>query len=86
MARRFKPADASLTDRIREGQGRIFEEDRQMLERQQRNLVAHPQRKLLALNIDAGGVAARRVIERQIAAERSGRAPTGLVPNATLVA
>jgi vanillate O-demethylase monooxygenase subunit len=69
MARRFKPQDADLTARIREGQGRIFEEDREMLERQQRNLAAHPQRKLLSLNIDAGGVAARRIIERMIAAE-----------------
>jgi vanillate O-demethylase monooxygenase subunit len=69
MARRFKPQDEGLTARIREGQGRIFEEDREMLERQQRNLLAHPQRKLLSLNIDAGGVAARRVIERMIAAE-----------------
>ncbi len=71
MARRFKPADASLTDRIREGQGRIFEEDRQMLEQQQRNLLAHPERRLLSLNIDAGGVAARRLIDRRIAAERT---------------
>ena len=71
MARRFKPADASLTARIREGQGRIFEEDRQMLEQQQRNLLAHPERRLLSLNIDAGGVAARRLIDRRIAAERA---------------
>ncbi len=71
VARRFKPADASLTDRIREGQGRIFEEDRQMLEQQQRNLLAHPERRLLSLNIDAGGVAARRLIDRRIAAEQA---------------
>ncbi len=42
-----------------------------MLEQQQRNLLAHPERRLLSLNIDAGGVAARRLIERRIAAERT---------------
>jgi len=69
MARRFKPGDAALTDAIREGQGKIFSEDREMLELQQRNLLAHPERQLLKLNIDAGGVQSRRVIERWIAAE-----------------
>jgi vanillate O-demethylase monooxygenase subunit len=69
MARRFKPNDAALTAQIREGQGRIFAEDQQMLELQQRNLLTHPGRKQLALNIDAGGVAARRVIARLLAEE-----------------
>ena len=35
MARRFRSEDAELTASIREGQGRIFAEDREMLERQQ---------------------------------------------------
>ncbi len=70
MARHFKPQDNSLTVQIREGQGRIFAEDRTMLELQQRNLHSHPQRKLLNLNIDAGGVQSRRVIDRWLAAER----------------
>ncbi len=69
MARRFKPRDEGLTAQIREGQGRIFAEDQEMLELQQRNLSTYPGRKLLALNIDAGGVAARRVIERMVAEE-----------------
>lgn len=69
MARRFRADDALLTARIREGQGRIFDEDRALLEQQQRNLAAHPRRELLKLNIDSGGVAARRVIDRLLAAE-----------------
>jgi vanillate monooxygenase len=69
MARHFKPHDPSLTTQIREGQGRIFAEDRQMLELQQRNLLAHPTRELLKLNIDTGGVQARRILERLVAAE-----------------
>lgn len=70
MARNFKASDPELTERIREGQGKIFMEDREMLERQQRNLLDHPDRNLLKLNIDAGGVQARRVIERWIAEEQ----------------
>jgi vanillate O-demethylase monooxygenase subunit len=70
MARNFQPHDAALTAKIREGQGKIFAEDLQMLERQQKNLLAWPGRQLLKLNIDAGGVQSRKVIERLIAAER----------------
>lgn len=69
MARNFKPEDQELTETIRVGQGKIFAEDLEMLERQQRNLLAHPERNLLKLNIDAGGVQSRRIIDRIIAAE-----------------
>ncbi len=72
MARHFKPHDPSLTKQIREGQGKIFAEDQQMLELQQRNLLSHPDRRLLMLNIDAGGVQSRKVIERVLAEERAG--------------
>lgn len=40
-----------------------------MLERQQKNLLAYPDRKLLKLNIDAGGVRSRMAIDKAIAAE-----------------
>jgi vanillate monooxygenase len=70
MARKFKPQDAQLTDSIREGQGKIFAEDLEMLERQQQNLLTHPSRELLKLNIDAGGVQSRRVIDRLLAQEQ----------------
>jgi vanillate O-demethylase monooxygenase subunit len=69
MARSFAVTDAGLTDTIREGQGKIFSEDLEMLERQQANLLAHPDRKLLKLNIDAGGVRSRMAIDKAIAAE-----------------
>lgn len=64
MARHFKPNDAALTERIRKNQGEIFAQDLGVLEAQQRNLDNHPDRRLLMLNIDAGGVQARRIIER----------------------
>jgi vanillate O-demethylase monooxygenase subunit len=69
MARKFKPRDTTLTATLREGQGKVFAEDRDVLEAQQRNLDANPQRRLLLLNIDSGGVQARRVIDRLVAAE-----------------
>ena len=69
MARKFQPQDAALTASIREGQGKIFSEDLQMLELQQKNLLAYPTRELLKLNIDAGGVQSRRVIDRLLAKE-----------------
>ena len=74
MARKFNPADKALTAQIREGQGKIFSEDLDMLERQQRNISDFPERKLLKLNIDAGGVQSRKVIERVIAAEQGASA------------
>ena len=69
MARNFNPNDKALTASIREGQGKIFSEDLEMLERQQKNLLAHPDRALLKLNIDSGGVQSRRVLDRILAAE-----------------
>lgn len=71
MARKFNPDDKALTATIREGQGKIFSEDLEMLEMQQRNLSANPERKLLMLNIDAGGLRSRKVIERLMAQEQA---------------
>ena len=71
MARNFKPQDPSLTTQIRDGQGKIFAEDQQMLELQQENLLRYPDRKLLMLNIDAGGVQSRKILARLLAAERA---------------
>lgn len=76
MARSFKPDDQALTDSIREGQGKIFSEDLDMLEQQQANLLAYPDRALLKLNIDAGGVQARRVLDRLITQENAAKAAT----------
>lgn len=70
MVRQFKPQDQALTARIQEGQGKIFSEDLEMLERQQKNILANPERKLKVLSIDAGGVMSRRVIDRLLALEK----------------
>ena len=69
MTRNFNVKDKALTAAIRDGQGKIFTEDLEMLERQQKNLLAHPERKVLSLNIDAGGVHSRKVIDRLMVAD-----------------
>jgi len=71
MARHFKADDAELTLRIRDNQAKIFTEDLEMLERQQLNLLHWPERNLLKLNIDTGGVQARKIIDRLVAAEQT---------------
>ena len=71
MARQFKPEDAALTDKIRAGQGGIFNEDMEMLQLQQANISKWPDRKLLMLNIDSGGVQSRRIINRLLAEENN---------------
>lgn len=69
MARKFNAADKGQTASIREGQGKIFSEDLEMLEHQQLNHSAHPTRNLLKLNIDSGGVFSRRVLDRLLEQE-----------------
>jgi len=71
MARQFKPEDAALTEKIRVGQGSIFNEDMEMLQLQQANISKWPDRKLLMLNIDSGGVQSRRIIDRWLALENT---------------
>jgi vanillate O-demethylase monooxygenase subunit len=70
MARNFNVKDTNLTAQIREGQAKVFAEDTAVLEAQQRNLLLNPTRKLLMLNIDAGGVQSRRIIDKLVAAEQ----------------
>ena len=85
MARQFKPDDAELTVKIREGQGKIFNEDMAMLQLQQANISKWPDRKLLLLNIDSGGVQSRRIIDRVLAQEQanSTHEPQGTISGAT---
>jgi vanillate O-demethylase monooxygenase subunit len=71
MARNFRAEDRALTAQIRDGQHRIFSEDLAVLEQQQRNHSQWPGRRLLKLNIDAGGVHARRIIDKLVAAEHA---------------
>ena len=69
MARDFKVDDTALTEQIKQQQGAVFAEDQEILEEQQKNLNLYPDRQLLMLDIDSGGVMARRMITRAIKAE-----------------
>ena len=71
MARTWCTDDSAMTAQIREGQGNIFSEDLEILERQQASLERNHERKLLMLDIDAGGVQSRRMIDKLLQAESS---------------
>lgn len=64
MARNFDTDDRGLTARLKAGQHKIFGEDLDILELQQKSLALNPDMRLRAFSIDAGGVHARRVIDR----------------------
>jgi len=66
MARNFQTDDRGLTFRIRDGQAAVFAEDLEILEAQQQNILRRTDRQLLNLKIDAGGVHARRLIDREL--------------------
>jgi vanillate O-demethylase monooxygenase subunit len=83
MARHFQPNNTELTESIRMGQDKIFSEDLEMLEQQQSNLLRHPERALLMLNIDAGGVQARKIIQRLW--EKEQPAATATFPNMRII-
>ncbi|RZJ99441.1 MAG: aromatic ring-hydroxylating dioxygenase subunit alpha [Novosphingobium sp.] len=68
MARNFDLADPGFTARFKRQQGGVFEEDREILEAQQKAIRANPDLKLSAYRIDEGGVRARQIIARAIKA------------------
>ncbi|KAB7769679.1 aromatic ring-hydroxylating dioxygenase subunit alpha [Xanthomonas maliensis] len=68
--RNYALHDQSLTTTTRDGVTGIFGEDEVVLEAQQRAIDAHPDHVFYNLNVDAGGMWARRVIDRLIAQEQ----------------
>lgn len=72
MARSWSIGDNEVTQAIQGGQQKIFTEDLEVLERQQKSLQRFPERKLLMLDIDAGGVQARRQLQAMVDAEYLG--------------
>ncbi len=69
FARNYCLHEQRLTHELREGVAGIFREDEIILEAQQRAIDARPEHRFYNLTIDAGGMWARRLIDRQIAAE-----------------
>jgi vanillate O-demethylase monooxygenase subunit len=61
-----------ITTRLREGVSGVFFEDEVMLEAQQRGIEANPDYDFYNLNIDAGSMWTRRIVQRMIDAELGG--------------
>ena len=69
LMRNYRLRDQSLTTQLREANARIFLEDQIVVEAQQRAIDEHRDHALRTLNIDAGSVRARRIIDDMIASE-----------------
>ena len=69
--RNHRLSEQRLTWEIRDGVSSIFREDEIILEAQQRAMDENPDRVFYNLNIDAGAMWGRRVIDRMIAKETS---------------
>ena len=69
FVRNYRTSEQKLTTEIREGVAGIFHEDEIILEAQQRAMNENPDRTFYNLNIDAGAMWARRVIDRMVARE-----------------
>jgi phenylpropionate dioxygenase-like ring-hydroxylating dioxygenase large terminal subunit len=74
FCRNYRLGEQRLTHELREGVARIFGEDEVVLEAQQQAMDRNPQRRFYNLNIDAGAMWARRLIDQMIAEEQ----PTAL--------
>lgn len=80
FVRNFKTDDAALTRQlsvahVNEGRG-VYDQDIAVLEAQQKAIERHPRQPFYNLNIDAGALWARRLIDRMLAAEGGGVAAT----------
>ena len=73
FARNYRLGEQRLTTELREGVSRIFREDELILEAQQQAIDDNPGHEFYNLNIDAGAMWARRLIDRMIAAETAPR-------------
>jgi vanillate O-demethylase monooxygenase subunit len=74
FARKFQRDDAQLTKTFVQRVAAILEEDRAAVEGVQRVMNRNPGRRLINLRIDAGVVAARRIVDRLVAKENSAMA------------
>lgn len=70
FARNYLQGEQRLTHQLREGVSTIFREDEHVLEAQQRAMDARPDHTFYNLNIDAGSMWARRLIDGLVTKER----------------
>lgn len=71
FARNYDLTNQARTHRLREGVAGVFAEDEVILEAQQKAIDANPDHIFYNLNIDAGSMWARKLIDRMIAEEQS---------------
>ena len=80
FARNYCLGEQRLTHELREGVASIFREDELILEAQQQAIGDHPGYSFYNLNIDAGSMWMRRLIDKMIAAESGGPAASRVIP------
>ena len=80
FARNYKLADQRLTHELREGVATIFREDEVILELQQKAIEDRPGYTFYNLNIDAGSMWARRLIDKMVQAEIKPSGPSRVIP------
>jgi vanillate O-demethylase monooxygenase subunit len=73
FARNYKLGEQRRTHELREGVAGIFREDERILEAQQIAIDSNPDHVIYNLNIDAGSMWARKLIDRMIAEEQAER-------------
>ena len=69
FARNYDLGNQARTHELREGVAGVFREDEVVLEAQQQAIDANPDHQFYNLNIDAGSMWARKLIDRMIDAE-----------------
>jgi vanillate O-demethylase monooxygenase subunit len=71
FVRNYQLGEQRITTEIREGVSGIFHEDELILEAQQRAMDENPDRIFYNLNIDAGAMWTRKLIDRMVAKENA---------------
>ena len=69
LMRNYRLHDQTLTTQLREANAKIFVEDQVVVEAQQIEMDKRPGHSLRNLNIDAGSMRARHIIDEMIASE-----------------
>lgn len=80
FARNYLLGEQRLTHQLREGVANIFREDELVLEAQQMAMNAHPDKVFYNLNIDAGSMWARRLIDGLVAQEKPTTPMPAVIP------
>ena len=80
FARNYCLGEQRLTHELREGVASIFREDELILEAQQQAIEERPGYSFYNLNIDAGSMWARRLIDAMVKAETPAHERPGVIP------